>query len=362
MFERCIYCKILFNENNNSKEHIFPQSIGGNIILRSIFCCHCNSEFGQTIDKDLFDNFHFLCNMFKVYRPKGSKRPGYEFKLKGSEARVYLTKEGGIKHQSGVFSYDNKKQYIVTNDENELRRTIEIKKRKNPNLKIETTCKEPDEMFDFQSQITELIYSHGSKNVLKSIIKTAVTSFIFLSKTISQIEHVISSLKPFYCSNIIKPIFINPLSPPNVFEDSNVSHSVLIYYSEEKKAIFAIVELFNTFQYSVMLSNKYFGKFQIKELSQNAINGKINSHELIFNENEFLNSIESSNEIYLEEKFRLKLLPLVSFINKKLCSLFLGKKIGNNPYGIFPGTEITKEICNEYFNVKLQFKKYETQQ
>lgn len=52
----CIYCRKELSEDNFSKEHIFPESIGGNLIIKNV-CSVCNSYLGRNIDKHLVDNF-----------------------------------------------------------------------------------------------------------------------------------------------------------------------------------------------------------------------------------------------------------------------------------------------------------------
>lgn len=70
----CIICREEKNDKAFSKEHIFPDSIGGSVTLQSI-CKTCNSKFGSKVDIHLTDNF-----LIKQVR--------YKLKLAGKKGRL----------------------------------------------------------------------------------------------------------------------------------------------------------------------------------------------------------------------------------------------------------------------------------
>lgn len=52
----CIMCLADRPESDFNDEHVFPESIGGNFIVRTV-CTNCNSVLGTTVDVDLTDHF-----------------------------------------------------------------------------------------------------------------------------------------------------------------------------------------------------------------------------------------------------------------------------------------------------------------
>jgi 5-methylcytosine-specific restriction endonuclease McrA len=51
--ENCYSCGVLFDETNNSLEHIINNSIGGRWRSKWLLCKDCNDKFGGSIDRVL---------------------------------------------------------------------------------------------------------------------------------------------------------------------------------------------------------------------------------------------------------------------------------------------------------------------
>ena len=47
---KCFLCKVPLTSENDSKEHIIPQSIGGRKKVKGFICQDCNSTTGQEWD------------------------------------------------------------------------------------------------------------------------------------------------------------------------------------------------------------------------------------------------------------------------------------------------------------------------
>jgi HNH endonuclease len=51
----CIFCLVEKEEGDFNEEHVFPQAIGGSLVIRTV-CTTCNSELGSAIDAALIDH------------------------------------------------------------------------------------------------------------------------------------------------------------------------------------------------------------------------------------------------------------------------------------------------------------------
>jgi len=115
---RCIICLKELPRETASEEHIFPEALGGMLVIREV-CRECNSHLGRFVDKPLVDNWLMQAKRMLLGLPGKSGRvpnplersvlvndPGvkvrYEFDANGKPKRLYVipqvkkeTVEGG---------------------------------------------------------------------------------------------------------------------------------------------------------------------------------------------------------------------------------------------------------------------------
>jgi hypothetical protein len=67
---KCIICQQDKDGSEFSDEHVFPDSIGGRLVLKETVCANCNSRYGHSVDADLVN--HELIKLIRLaYRIKG---------------------------------------------------------------------------------------------------------------------------------------------------------------------------------------------------------------------------------------------------------------------------------------------------
>ncbi|MDF3818999.1 HNH endonuclease [Leptospira sp. 96542] len=350
---KCLHCEITFTKHNNSDEHIFPQAIGGNLTIRNVFCRDCNFKLGKLYDTKLVENFHFYRNLFNAYNGYKRNRKRYKLQTNDTPLISYVNQDGSLKLEKGKYHLKDKEAILIGNDKESLTSSFEKISIKHPNAKLHIKQKEKDELFDFQRLSAKLCFATGDRDVSFSILKTALTAFLYLGRSFSEISHFPKAFHPhLYPSRLVSPIGIKQLYP-ETSTDLNLSHSVKIVYSFEKRAIFAIIELFNSFRYSVILSNRYFGSDKEFDLSQNAITGKKNEFKLNFSQDEFfgfLNATWEEQELAILTSWQ----SLRELTHLKMMEAGLGKKIGANQFGLDPNMILTKEHV-PYFFPKFDF-------
>lgn len=339
---KCLHCQCSITKANNSDEHIFPQAIGGNLTIRNVFCKECNSKLGKSYDTKLVDNFHFFRNLFNVHNGYKRNRKRYKFQTKDTPLICYVSQEGNLGFEKGKYQISEKEALLLSDTEEKLITNFAKIKSKNPSASMTTKEKRSNELYDFQVLSAKLCFATGDKDVSFSVMKTAMTAFLYLGGNYDEISHFPNVFYPnLYPSRLVSPIGINQLYP-EVSTESNISHSVKIIWSSEKRAIFAIIELFNSFQYTVILSNRYFGNDQEKNLSQNCITGKKNEIILNFSKEKFFNFLSDTVEEQ-KDKILNSWKTLRELTHLKMISAGLGKKIGKNSFGIEPNTVLKEE-------------------
>ncbi|PJZ77434.1 HNH endonuclease [Leptospira neocaledonica] len=281
---KCVICKNSFTSKNSpSSEHLFPESIGGTITIDKLYCKKCNSKLGNEVDRELFTNFQFISTVLNVKRSTNNPLPN--MKLRSHSGKEFVVKPGGrIELHSLVEDEirDGKRNLIVrANTEKEiLKKAKEVSqslmnKGKTFNIsefkKLDSTLVYEEELNNFR-----LDFTTGKHSTLLSILKTAFSYALSLNIPLEFMDHIPMILRrEIKQGSIVIPYIYPPLTPdPIVKED--VSHSILLIGLPEEKILFAVIELFSSFKYFVLLSSRYAGTKSSAYISQNSITGRKN--------------------------------------------------------------------------------------
>ena len=70
----CAFCGATLTSRNTSREHVFPNAIGGRKTVDNFICSGCNSKTGSEWDATLVEQLRPLCTMLNVNRSRGRNR------------------------------------------------------------------------------------------------------------------------------------------------------------------------------------------------------------------------------------------------------------------------------------------------
>jgi hypothetical protein len=85
----CALCDIEITLDNDSREHIVPEAIGGRRRVRGFLCKHCNSTAGHGWDAVAAEQLNFLCLLFAITRQRGTVPAGDFETQSGQAVRVH---------------------------------------------------------------------------------------------------------------------------------------------------------------------------------------------------------------------------------------------------------------------------------
>ncbi|VVQ18547.1 HNH endonuclease [Pseudomonas fluorescens] len=171
----CYLCSEPLTPQNDSGEHIIPNSIGGIREVKGFICRACNGKAGGTWDTDLAKQLNKLALFFRVVRDRGENRAEV-IETTAGEKLIY------DKNSLKFFAPEIKKEVkedgvhfqISANDMKQARQIVTGLKRTYPTLDVEKTLasataqpKYPDGYFHFE-------FSFGGLSVGKSFVKTAL--------------------------------------------------------------------------------------------------------------------------------------------------------------------------------------------
>lgn len=68
----CLFCGVQITPDNESKEHVIPNALGGQLWTKEATCSSCNSKAGHSLDGHLVSTFSLLANVLDVPRDRGT--------------------------------------------------------------------------------------------------------------------------------------------------------------------------------------------------------------------------------------------------------------------------------------------------
>lgn len=255
---QCALCKIQLTGKNASKEHIFPNAIGGRRTVKRFICATCNSEFGRKWDADLVRQLMPLCTLLDVKRSRGTNQPFIVERIDGTKLKYHS--DGSMSRAEPVCEIDESEDKIEVNIKartfKELRAMIPGIVKKYPTLsqdkllQMATRSKEPSPWFKVKLEF-------GDGEAGKSVIKTCLAMLYSCGLGINQCEHAQS-----YLFEGGEPCFgyFNKRDLVRNRPDQTFPHCVSIRGDSLQKQIVAYVEYFGFQRIVACLSSKYAGE------------------------------------------------------------------------------------------------------
>jgi hypothetical protein len=178
---RCVLCDCAIDDNNDSEEHVIPNSIGGRLKVRGFICRDCNSRTGETWDATLSQQLNFFCHFFGVVRERGVPGPQPIETTAGEQLLMQLG--GGFKMKDPIFrtvQTETGKQFqIKARDRDEAARILKGLARKYPSqVDVEAELAKATETYTYPEGVTFHTPDFGGVSGGRSVVKTA-TAFAF---------------------------------------------------------------------------------------------------------------------------------------------------------------------------------------
>ena len=87
----CIFCFKTYPEVTFSKEHLIPDSLGGQLILNDWVCSRCNSKFGAEFDHEILKNPEIIAALEKLRLPHNrAQLINQNFRIRGFSGGIEI--------------------------------------------------------------------------------------------------------------------------------------------------------------------------------------------------------------------------------------------------------------------------------
>jgi len=269
----CILCENNFEEN--SKEHIILNALGGRKKIKGFICNSCNNKTGSDWDSSLAKSLKDLSLYFCITREKGTDRLYKNFKTVGGE-EIQL-RGGGTLTMARPYTVDidGNKFRIEARDKKGVKEALESLKKKYPKLDIKSCLQNVVHTETiFEKEIRFSIEGFGNEKVGRSLVKSLL-GLVFdagVDATVCEkaIEYLRNDEKDVpVCWNYYyeKDLLINR-------PKDKVFHYVAVQGIPETQQLLGYIEFYRTIRIVSCLSNSYTGKDFCSSYGINPVTGE----------------------------------------------------------------------------------------
>ena len=259
---RCALCDRRFGDDGviHSREHIIPNSIGGQKKVYGILCKECNDRTGSEWDSVLAEQLSFLSSLLAIVRDDG-KQPSIDIvTMSGKRLR---------KHADGRLTYRPEPPVETKTEDGvsisasvstmeEARKLLEGYKRKYPKLDVESALKTlKTEKAYLPEPVKSPVFITGNA-AGRSIVKSAFVMAFYACvapECCELAKRYLTGDDGAFCWWFYydREVVMNR-APGQIF------HCVAVGGNPDTKQLIAYVELFAAFRMLVLLSTEYTGK------------------------------------------------------------------------------------------------------
>ncbi|KJS20437.1 MAG: hypothetical protein VR72_14470 [Clostridiaceae bacterium BRH_c20a] len=226
--KKCVFCDLPLTGENISSEHIIHHAIGGLLESEEILCKKCNSELGTSLDSRFVEIFAPITESFDMKTSRNKSDAKYWGKAIDKTGTTFRVQMKGNKIWN-VFDENNK----------HVNRFVEIE-----DLKLQ-----------------ELEFNISNNDFVLGFKKIAFNYAIHCGINPKELDLIFNFTEKKF-SNEKQGII--PFIPMNHFDeqleihdDANMTHYIILFNANN--FLCAYIDLFNTFQYYVILSESYSG-------------------------------------------------------------------------------------------------------
>lgn len=270
MNTHCALCPVTLSEENWTKEHIIPNSIGGMVKLVGFICEHCNNSKGETWDAVLAGQFHWVALMLGIVRDRGKVPPAVVETVSGK--KFNLLNNGSMEPAKFAFSRveeDGKVKISMTprTMKEAIRKINELAKRY-PELDKAKALEEAQIKTTYLNEPLKIQLEFGGELGGRSVVKTAlafaywkgiptsfcenIQKFLLSEPVLDEVGQVVPSDTDCYGLAYLSDLVTQR-------HQGSFLHYLGLFNSQASNQLFAYVEYFGLARWLIVLSNHYDG-------------------------------------------------------------------------------------------------------
>ncbi|MBE0448829.1 MAG: HNH endonuclease [Actinobacteria bacterium] len=276
MTPKCALCDKDITEENDTKEHLIPNAIGGRRKVKGFICESCNNTSGDVWESALAKQLNPLSLFFGISRERG-EAPSQLFETTGGD-KLKLNLHGSMDIEKPLYSEAPLESgagvqiQIKARSMPEAKRMLQGVKRKYPQVDLNELLNNAKSESSYCSDMLKFNLSFGGHEAGRSIVKSALALAVSSgipaevcveAKNYLKNEEGEACFGYFYDSDLVKN---RPEGTP--------FHCVSIKGCNETKQVIGYVEYFGVQRVVLCLSDSYEGEDISSTYSINPITGE----------------------------------------------------------------------------------------
>ena len=255
----CAFCAKSLSDTNASKEHVFPNAIGGRKTVNNFICTDCNKTTGGDWDKELVNQLRPLCTMLNIKRDRGRNQP---FSVETiSDKKLTVQPDGPMTIAKPVFNEQDlggkTAIEIRARTRKELKSIVAGLKEKYPQIDVDELLSNATNEREYSAEPYAISLNFGGHLAGRSVVKTCLALAYDAGLNIDRCEHAKSYLLADggACFGYFNEYDVVKNRPERIF-----FHCVHVCGDPARKQILAYVEYFGWKRIVVCLSSEYIGE------------------------------------------------------------------------------------------------------
>ncbi|MGE1103417.1 HNH endonuclease [Peribacillus simplex] len=343
----CYVCANELTKENETKEHIILNALGGKLKSKKLICRSCNSKFGSQIDDKLSNQLGPIATLLNVKRDSGKPQ-----NVKGKQGtRDILMEPGGkMKLSRAYHEIDGNVFHIEAPSINEAKKVLLGLKKKFPQIDIDKAMEEAESKSDNKIKATFNIY-FGGIDIARAYCKMAVNFYIHHGGSSNDIQHLLPFIEGKQEEADV--YYFYPKTEVFYKGEEEIFHSIILRGDKLRKQLYVFIELFNEFKMVVFLSRDYHGEKIYESYHHNIV-----KNEVIEFETQFVITPKELKKSVSKALDEVKFLERMKYLFQQIEKVNLNRKLDDIMYTSmeelkqkFPQEEneyITEEMINIY--------------
>jgi hypothetical protein len=255
---KCAYCGVEITRENQSREHILQNAIGGRREVPNVFCRPCNSTFGNRWDSEAAQQLHFLSLKLDVVRDDGKVPARYYQTISGKSVRLHPDGHMSLPPEKPVvIEKDGQVQIqIAAPDRKKAVEALKGQKRRYPKLDVEAAMASMAHNESYLNEPVAGTLQFQGDGPYRSAVKSALTLAVSAGIRAEECERALQYLRADgeFCFGFYyrRDLIVNRSA-------NRIFHCVAIYGDPAIGKLVGYVELFGIYRFVIALSENYSG-------------------------------------------------------------------------------------------------------
>lgn len=257
--KKCAICDSEITDNNDTKEHLIPNSIGGRKKIKGFICNACNNKSGEGWDSGLANCLNPLSLIFNIKRERGGV-PSQIFETTGGD-RLNLNADGCMDIEKPEYTETPVESgveiTIRARSKKEARKMLQGVKRKYKKIDVDDLLGDAQVISSYSKDMLKLELNFGDLDSGRSMVKSTLALAAEQGISPRLCEKAISYLRDEDGEACFGYYYTQDLLT-NRPSDA-VFHCVAIQGDPSTKQLLGYVEYYGAWRMVVCLSNNYSG-------------------------------------------------------------------------------------------------------